>query len=377
MSQAQYDAFKGHRWKRTSVAHELNDKGGKESVSQRKWRQIRDTIFPPTDLPPAQESDMFAHSSSQWDTVLIPHCDANLPGSSSPSQVANLVPPSTSLPSDSGYESLKRDTELLPSLSCILEESKGSDDHLRDDASDSVLTLYSDGLSLPDADQDNYKSEFCEAIFYQINTTNQSFETLKDSLPELLRSFALRLGSLGSPKDTEVMWFIHKHRYDIARRFCEAAEGLENGEALPETESEPFDKPDIIDWLRGLSIEKHPEIDSLHSALDEEVEAELEERPPLLDLKGYRETVFKSIAFRWLVDDLLKSITLQAIEENASVSLRRDISRHLEKDQYISKRKASKRYTVTFAANWNPEAYLREQFEEPYDLGRLLGTPMC
>ncbi|KAH7178089.1 hypothetical protein DER46DRAFT_675775 [Fusarium sp. MPI-SDFR-AT-0072] len=281
---------------------------------------------------------MFAHSSSQLDTLSSPHYDADLLDSSSRSKVTNSAPPSISLPSDSVYESLRRDIGLLPTMPCIPEDLKGANDHLRDDVSDSVSTLYSDGLNLPDADQDNYKSEFCEAIFNQINTANQSFEPLKDSLPELLRSFALRLGSFGSTKDTEVMWFFHKHRYDIARRICTAAEDVDN-----------------------------------NATFGEELEENLEEQPSPLDQKGYHETVFKSIAFKWLVDSLVKSMTLQTIEGDAGVRLRRDISRHLENDQYISKRKASKRYTVTFSANWNPDAYLREQFEEPYDLGRLLG----
>ncbi|KAI7760484.1 hypothetical protein LZL87_009368 [Fusarium oxysporum] len=120
-------------------------------------------------------------------------------------------------------------------------------------------------------------------------------------------------------------------------------------------------------------MEKDHEITSSDATFGEELEENLEEQPSPLDQKGYRETVFKSIAFKWLVDSLVKSMTLQTIEEDAGVRLRRDISWHLENDQYISKRKASKRYTVTFSANWNPDAYLREQFEEPYDLGRLLG----
>ncbi|KAF5546074.1 pfs domain-containing protein [Fusarium phyllophilum] len=373
LSQAQYDVFQKLSWKQAAVSHELGKEGGNESVAQRSWRQIRDTIFPLTPSPLTQAPDKVSDSFLNIDALASPHYDADLLDSSSGSKVKNSVPPSISLPSDSGYESLKREVGSLPAMPHIPEALEDVNDPTRDDASDSALTLYSDGLSLPDADQDNYKSEFCEAIFHQISAANEAFEPLKDSLPDLLRSFALRLGSLGSAKDTEVMWFIHKHRYDIARRFCEAAEDVENSEIFPETGREPFDKPDIIDWLRGLSMEERPEIVSLHSAFDEELEEELEEQPSPLDRKVYRETVFKSFAFKWLVDDLVKSMMLQTIEEDAGVRLRQDISRHLGNDQYISKRRASKRYKVMFSANWSPAAYLREQFEEPYDLGRLLG----
>ncbi|KAF5625645.1 Pfs domain protein [Fusarium sp. NRRL 52700] len=357
MSQAQYDAFQGQGWEQTPVSHELNDEGGNEIVVHQRWREIYETIFP--------------HNALFWREPLasLPH-DADLLDSSSRSKPINPAPPSTSLPSDSGYESLKRDAASLPAMPHIPEDSEEASVHLRDDVSDSVSTLYSDGLSLPDSDQDNYKSEFCEAIFNKINNANLSFEPLKDLLPELLRSFALRLGTFGSNTDTEVMWFIHKHRDDIARRIYLAAEEKVDGkEAFTEAEREPFDKPDIGAWLRDLSGDKGHE----SATFEEEFQEDLEELPSLLDQKGYREAVFKSVAFKWLVDDLARSMTLQTIEEDAGVRLRRDISGYLKNDQYISKRKASKRYTMIFSANWNPCEYLREQFEEPYDLGRLLG----
>ncbi|KAF5250885.1 hypothetical protein FANTH_3939 [Fusarium anthophilum] len=367
IDEARYELFKKLGWKQTAASHELNrETGGKECVSQRSWRQIHATIF-------LQEPDKVPESFQHIDVLTSTHGDAHLPDSSFGSKVTNSVPPSISLPSDSGYESLRRDVELLHTMSNISEDSEETNGHPRDDASDSVSTLYSDGSSLPDVDQDNYKSEFCEAILYQISADNQSFEPLKDSLPEFLRSFALRLGSLGSPKNTEVMWFIHKNRYDIVRRFCEAVEDVESNEALPETESEPFNKPDISDWLRDLSMEEDHEIDLSDATPENDLDEYLEEQPSLLDQKGYRETVFKSTAFRWLLDDLVKCMTLQTIEDDAGVRLRREISRYLENDQYISKSKASKRYIVTFLANWDPDTYLREQFEEPCDSGRLLG----
>ncbi|KAM0194807.1 hypothetical protein ACHAPA_009155 [Fusarium lateritium] len=44
MDEEQYDRFK--RWKQTEVPYEFNSHGGKESIPQRSWRQIRETIFP-------------------------------------------------------------------------------------------------------------------------------------------------------------------------------------------------------------------------------------------------------------------------------------------------------------------------------------------
>ncbi|KAF5625700.1 hypothetical protein F52700_9066 [Fusarium sp. NRRL 52700] len=47
IDEARYELCKKLGWKQTAASHELNrETGGKECVSQRSWRQIRDTIFP-------------------------------------------------------------------------------------------------------------------------------------------------------------------------------------------------------------------------------------------------------------------------------------------------------------------------------------------
>ncbi|KAL9573065.1 hypothetical protein ACKAV7_002750 [Fusarium commune] len=45
IDEARYERCKKLRWKQTAASHELEN-GKKECVSQRSWRQIRDTIFP-------------------------------------------------------------------------------------------------------------------------------------------------------------------------------------------------------------------------------------------------------------------------------------------------------------------------------------------
>ncbi|KAF4947408.1 hypothetical protein FGADI_10479 [Fusarium gaditjirri] len=45
IDEARYERCKKLKWKQTAASHELEN-GKKECVSQRSWRQIRDTIFP-------------------------------------------------------------------------------------------------------------------------------------------------------------------------------------------------------------------------------------------------------------------------------------------------------------------------------------------
>ncbi|KAF5553818.1 hypothetical protein FMEXI_2252 [Fusarium mexicanum] len=56
IDEARYELCKKLGWKQTAASHELNrETGGKECVSQRSWRQIRDTIFP-SDIVTVDES---------------------------------------------------------------------------------------------------------------------------------------------------------------------------------------------------------------------------------------------------------------------------------------------------------------------------------
>ncbi|KAM0236949.1 hypothetical protein ACHAP5_009235 [Fusarium lateritium] len=57
MDEEQYDRFKLRRWKQTDVPYQFNSHGGRESIPQRSWRQIRETIF-----PTSQESEATALS---------------------------------------------------------------------------------------------------------------------------------------------------------------------------------------------------------------------------------------------------------------------------------------------------------------------------
>ncbi|KAF5677340.1 hypothetical protein FHETE_1852 [Fusarium heterosporum] len=54
MTEAQYNAFKQRKWKQTDVPCLLVN-GGKETVSERSWRQILETIFPTSYADEASE----------------------------------------------------------------------------------------------------------------------------------------------------------------------------------------------------------------------------------------------------------------------------------------------------------------------------------
>ncbi|KAF4456766.1 hypothetical protein F53441_1202 [Fusarium austroafricanum] len=60
-----YGRLKSPGWKQTSVPHELEN-GGKERVSRRSWRQIRETIFPtPSTVVPVTTDELVPRAGSE------------------------------------------------------------------------------------------------------------------------------------------------------------------------------------------------------------------------------------------------------------------------------------------------------------------------
>lgn len=88
-----------------------------------------------------------------------------------------------------------------------------------DDDEDEVATVYSVATSVPEDDLETYKSELSEAIIKAVLphvSDAEQLESLTSLLPNLLQSFALRLGCPGSSKaEKEIMYFVHKHRTSV------------------------------------------------------------------------------------------------------------------------------------------------------------------
>ncbi|KAF5562657.1 hypothetical protein FNAPI_3096 [Fusarium napiforme] len=66
IDEARYELCKKLGWKQTAASHELNrETGGKECVSQRSWRQIRDTIFPANTVTVDESHELVARVENE------------------------------------------------------------------------------------------------------------------------------------------------------------------------------------------------------------------------------------------------------------------------------------------------------------------------
>lgn len=293
------------------------------------------------------------------------------------------------MPSDSGYASSKTDThpyanvslEDTTQTSTLLVKDQWEEEH------DDKRTVYSMVDDVVEAELDAYKSEISQAILRSIRHLNcqpSQIDHIASVLPTLLRSFALRLGVQGSTQAAkDAMYFVHKYRGDITTRLQNAAKNSHDDNDRDQSSSEPFSKQNIEKWRQEVqqfstlvpteALGEEPRVEDGGSALSQESAVDFEEPPPLPDKPGYREAVFKSASFRWLLESLAKSVMLSFEGENFCATLQSMVMKCLERQQSVSNKRASECYTMTFHVNWNPTAFLQEQFTNDADIGRLLG----
>lgn len=136
---------------------------------------------------------------------------------------------------------------------------------------------------------------------------------------------------------------------------------------------------DIGQWLKEIGQDEGgpSEQDAPHTWSDFHVDDELDEQPSLPDKRGYRDAVFNSVAYRWLMAALAKTLLLAPVQgDDVCAHIQSQVSASLVHSRSISSRRASERHTMLFVAQWNPTDFLREQFTDNSDIGRLLGETL-
>ena len=130
----------------------------------------------------------------------------------------------------------------------------------------------------------------------------------------------------------------------------------------------------ILEWRANF---ESGEVPTVPQPYPEDLDS-VEERPSVMDEGGFRELVFNSVAYRWLVAGLVQKLILEVVDVNLDVGSRfhQDVYNFFEDSRRISKHTLPKQYQMTFIVDWNPTAFLHEQFGSQCDIGRLLGETL-
>lgn len=99
-----------------------------------------------------------------------------------------------------------------------------------------------------------------------------------------------------------------------------------------------------------------------------------QERSYLPTLQQYRDLVFASVAYRWLLGSLTTTVKLSVQGDDFRAALQSQISRCIGRKGRISRRRASDTYSMVFLADWDPKSFLRGQTaNDTLTMSRLLG----
>jgi hypothetical protein len=100
-----------------------------------------------------------------------------------------------------------------------------------------------------------------------------------------------------------------------------------------------------------------PDIHEINDGADEEVDGEIN-KPEYL---AYRDFIFKTPAYEWLLTNLRRELHLAPAEPSSMDSIRRKIINSLPSSHKVSKKKSADAYQMTFEIEWEPLAFVKEQ----------------
>ncbi|KAI1753776.1 hypothetical protein F4782DRAFT_545546 [Xylaria castorea] len=306
------------------------------------------------------------------------------------------IEPTTSVPgapTDSGYASAPY-TKNLSQVSPDQAPIQTIQDPKNHDNEDSA-TVYSDTSSMALSRRETYVLELADDLFDKVslwNLDSSAKERISAVLPDLLRDFALKIGyNAETQMHRNVMAYVHKHRQKIAETFTEMC--LEQAGNSPE--SAAFDSEDMsledrmnlwfdkegseetrraegelndVDFgdidprdARSEDSDSAPDIGSPTPVSAEEVTEHGNRKTPAPMLLGYRDFVFHTEAYEWLLAGLQREFRLTSTEPNTIQTIRQSITSFLPLTHRVSRKTSLESYRVRFDLDWNPLAFLVQQ----------------
>ncbi|KAK3990798.1 hypothetical protein QBC44DRAFT_368771 [Cladorrhinum sp. PSN332] len=290
---------------------------------------------------------------------------------------------------DSGYASLPRglskppDTRAADSLVGDTHQEASSDiDISSSEGRSYAATVYSEAPNLNQNSLDVYKSELADSLsnrLQAIELTRDRKGRMADLLPDMLRRFALRLGQHSTNKsETEIMYFVHKYRHEIARRFRDTMLPEPDENTNPR-EQQPVHKEvielSVKSWLNSVQTtdaavvepsdvepsDFHPVVASYR---DEEPDLEFEPEVTMtIKPDKYRDIAFQSPAFEWLLSSLNRELTLSSrAPDDAVTKLKTRILDALPKTHAVSSTSAATTFTMEFKTRWNIRQFIGQEY---------------
>ncbi|EUC39412.1 hypothetical protein COCCADRAFT_152 [Bipolaris zeicola 26-R-13] len=234
----------------------------------------------------------------------------------------------------------------------------------------SAKTVYAPSATLttPALRGKGYTGKLAEQLFGVVNCTDltrDALDHLSQSLPDLLRAFAVKVGyQASSPMHRDVMFYVRRDRVSVQQAFqCLIDDVLQPEE--PVKFDEGLGRDAIDRFMKDTEeFEDVPEqqidAEAAGPEQDEKQQDESQEQSKIFDF------ILQIRAYKWLVDTLRR----ETILKRASPDLMEQIGARirgvlLSYGDKVSRKTPSQEYEATFELLWNPPHYLKDQ--RPHD----------
>ncbi|CAH0044839.1 unnamed protein product [Clonostachys solani] len=269
-------------------------------------------------------------------------------------------------PTDSGYASAFRGNKFGdPTTDSSFQESANQC------IDDTDTTIYSDASDTTFSRRECYISELASHLASETRSLRLSQETqtrVSEALPELLRVFALKIGHEACDKmHRGVMAFVHKGRHEIAAAFADTGFGQENIiEKVITNLGDVYKEERTNDWVNSENsgqpvLEEDRNLPGYLSDLEESDESDEGEDVTESWIQEYREFIFKTPAFKWLLARLRNEIRLVPMKPHTMETIGKEIMSALPPSRVISKKMSSQSYSATFELEWDVFEFFEKQ----------------
>lgn len=95
--------------------------------------------------------------------------------------------------------------------------------------------------------------------------------------------------------------------------------------------------------------------------MEDKMDIEDDTGPSFPQLAVYKDFIFKSAAYDWLIGTLRRDLLLGVIDADAMCAIREKVLGYLQTSNKVSKKRAAETFELTFSIRWDPILFLKEQ----------------
>ncbi|CZR60699.1 uncharacterized protein PAC_10595 [Phialocephala subalpina] len=216
---------------------------------------------------------------------------------------------------------------------------------------------------------DDLAAELFSTIKLSSESERATLERISEKLPDLLRSFALKIGyKPHTPMHRDVSYFVQKYRGRIKGSFEDMFPLEDLAPELP-SHNDRFQlsqfaidrfleevDPNVDQQTPEEHITEEPEADEEE---DDDDEVDGEEK---LDSSPYREFILKTPAYEWLLTSLQREVALKRANPDLMENIGRAVLGALPSyRKNVSRKIPSQEYEAMFELEWDPLSFVKEQ----------------